>query len=358
MKSFNLASRINFNTLGKAILPAVFTVLISLSILPTSALANEEVNVYSYRQPFLAQPLFDAFEKETGIKVNMIFAKKGLIERAMQESQNSPLDIMLTPDIGNLIKAVDSGITQAVINDTLTANLPENLRDPKGHWYALTTRVRVAYASKANLTTGMPTSYEELADPKWKGRICTRSGSHAYNVALIAAMIVHHGEEGAKTWLKGLKNNLARKPQGNDRAQVKAVFEGQCDVALGNTYYMGKMQTNEKNPEQKDWASSVNVVFPTIGNTKGTHVNVSGMIMGKYAPNKDNAEKLMVFLTSKSAQELYAQTNFEYPARKDVPWSDLVKSWGTFEADTISLAHVAANRKRAVKMVNEVGYNQ
>lgn len=322
----------------------------------TPATAAEEVNVYSYRQPFLITPMFDAFTEKTGIKVNVIFAKKGLIERAAEEAMNSPMDVLLTTDIGNLVKAKEAGITGSLSDATINANIPKNLRDPEGHWFALTTRARVAYMSKAKLDASKGITYEDLAKPEWKGKICTRSGAHNYNIALIASMISHHGDAGAKTWLEGIKANLARKPQGNDRAQVKAVYEGQCDVAIGNTYYMGAMMTNDKNPEQKEWAAAVNVVFPN-SKGRGTHVNISGMVIGAHAPNQTNAVKLMQFLTGDDAQALYAKVNHEYPVKPGVEWSELVKGWGAFSADDLSLAEIAANRKRALELVNEVGYD-
>ena len=344
------------NPMRHVILFAAAVMSLFVVLLEAAKANEEEVNVYSYRQPFLVKPLFDKFTEETGIRVNVIFAKKGLIERAAQEAGNSPMDVLLTTDIGNLIKAVDNGIAGTVSDEMIESALPSNLRDPNGQWFALTTRARVVYASKERVGAGEPVNYEELAEPKWKGRICTRSGAHPYNVALIASLIAHHGEEKAKAWLENLKANLARKPQGNDRAQVKAVFEGECDLAIGNTYYMGAMMTNEKNPEQKDWAAAVNVVFPNSGD-RGTHVNVSGMVMGKHAPNPESALKLMQYLTSQSAQQVYAEVNHEYPARAGVAWSDLVKGWGEFKADDLDLSVIAANRKRALELVNEVGFD-
>lgn len=188
----------------------------------------------------MVEPLFEKFTAETGIDVNVIFAEKGLVERIKQEGANSPADILMTVDISRIQQAVDAGVTEAVSNDTLAANIPAHLRDPEGHWFALTQRGRAIYASKDRVAEGEITSYEDLADPKWEGRICTRSGSHVYNVALFASMISVHGEEKAKEWLQGLKNNLARKPQGNDRAQVKAIKEGVCDLSVATPIITAK----------------------------------------------------------------------------------------------------------------------
>lgn len=318
-----------------------------------SAAQAQEVNVYSLRQPFLIEPMLDAFTEKTGIEVNVVFAKKGVIERLKAEGANSPADVILTVDIGRLKDAIDADVVAPVEDATIAANIPEAFRDPEGRWVALTTRARIIYASKDRVKPGEITSYEQLADPKWKGRICTRSGKHPYNVALISAMVAHHGEAETESWLTAVKGNLARKPQGNDRAQVKAIHEGECDIAVGNSYYFGKML---ENPDQKAWANSSYLVFPTIGDG-GTHVNISGMALAKNAPNKDNALKLMRFLTDEQAQKMYAELNYEYPANPTVPWSEMVRSWGTFTPDTLALSAVAELRGDAVKMVDRVDYD-
>jgi iron(III) transport system substrate-binding protein len=319
-----------------------------------SAASAQEVNVYSLRQPFLVEPLFESFTKETGVKVNVIFAEKGLVERIKQEGANSPADVLMTVDISRIKEAVDSGVTDAVNSDVLEANIPAHLRDENDQWFALTQRGRALYASKDRVTEGEIATYEDLADPKWKGRVCTRSGTHDYNIALVSSMIAHHGTEEAKTWLEGLKANLARKPQGNDRGQVKAIKEGECDVAIANTYYYGKMLDD---PEQRAWAESVNIIFPNQ-NDRGMSMNISGMTLIKGAPNKENAVKLMEFLSGDEAQKIYAEVNYEYPVKPGVEWSDYVKSWGTFKADELPLSEIARLRADAVRMIDEVGYNE
>jgi len=320
------------------------------------ARAGGEVNVYSYRQPFLVEPLFEAFTRKTGIKVNTVFAKKGLIERMVQEAANSPADVLLTVDIGRLDKAVKEGISQPVTSAAVAANVPAQYRAPDGSWIGLTRRTRVVYASNERVRQAAIT-YEELADPKWRGKICVRSGHHVYNIALIASMIAANGEAKTRQWLEGVKANLARKPSGNDRGQVKGVFSGECDIAIGNNYYMGKMQTNEKKPEQKDWAKSVRILFPNT-ETRGTHINLSGVVLAKHAPNRDSAVKLIEFLTGEEAQRIYAEVNFEYPVRPGVPWSDRVKSWGEFKPDPVALSKIANLRKRASELVDEVRFNE
>ncbi|MBV2184211.1 MAG: Fe(3+) ABC transporter substrate-binding protein, partial [Rhizobium sp.] len=297
-------------------LPAKFlstAVLGSVAFAATAgmAMADGEVNIYSYRQPELIQPVIDAFTKETGIEANVLFLDKGLVERIAAEGANSPADVILTVDIGRLVEAKDGGVTQPLENEIINKDIPAQYRDPAGEWFGLTTRGRVVYASKERVPETAIT-YEELVDPKWKGRICMRDGQHSYNIGLFASMVAHHGAEYTEKWLTGLKQNLARKPDGNDRGQAKAIMSGECDLALGNTYYVGLMMTNEKDPEEKEWAAATKILFPNTAD-RGTHVNISGMALAKYAPNKDNAVKLMEFLSSGKAQEIYAQQVFEYP---------------------------------------------
>jgi iron(III) transport system substrate-binding protein len=333
------------------ILPAAAALIAALLAVP--AQAGETVNVYSYRQPFLIKPMFDAFNRETGIAVNVVYGKKGLVERLSQEGVNSPADLLFTVDIGRLNDAVNAGVTQPAASPALAANIPPQYRDPDGRWFGLTARARILVASKDRVKPGEISTYEELADPKWKGRICTRSAKNAYMVALTAAMIAHHGEAGAEKWLRGVKANLARKPQGNDRAQVKAIMEGVCDVAVINHYYMGKMMRDEK---QAAWAASVNMIYPNQ-QSYGTHMNVSGMALTKSAPNKENAIKLMVFLSDDLAQQMYAEQNFEYPVKQGVPWSGLLQSFGNFKADDLGLAEIARHRNAASKLADKVGYD-
>lgn len=321
--------------------------------LAAAPLAAQEVNVYSYRQPELIAPLTDAFSEATGIEVNVAYLEKGMIERLQAEGRRSPADLVFTVDISRLAAIVDADLTQPAVSDTLNANVPEQYRDPDNRWWGLTTRARIVYASKERVAEGEVTTYEDLADPKWKGRICTRSGTHAYNVALTSAILNYYGEDGAKEWLEGVKANLARKPQGNDRAQVKAIWAGECDIAIGYTYYMGKML---EDPEQAQWANSVNIVFPTFENA-GTHVNISGVAMTKYAPNPENALKLMEYLTSPAAQEIYATANYEYPIAPGSKPDDLVASWGSFVADDVNLMTLAANRSAALKLIEIVDFD-
>ncbi len=326
----------------------------AVSIVSTLATAAEEVNVYSNRQPFLINPMFDAFTQETGIKVNTVFAKKGLVERLKTEGRNSPADLVFTVDIGRLDAMLSAGLTQPVSNPSIEGNIPAEFRDPSGHWFGLTSRARIIVASKDRLAEDAITSYEDLAAPSMKGRVCTRSGKHGYMVALIASVIANIGESDTRVWLGGVKDNLARRPQGNDRAQVKAIKEGECDVAVINSYYMGQMMTDE---EQAPWADAVRVVFPNQAD-RGTHMNISGMSLTASAPNRENALRLMEFLAGDQAQRMYAELNHEYPANPAVARSALVESWGDFKQDSTSLAEIAKYRNTATKMVDEIGYDQ
>jgi iron(III) transport system substrate-binding protein len=335
---------------------AFFGLVAAGALLPASfAQAEEIVNVYSYRQPSLIEPLFKAFTEQTGIKVNFLFAEKGLIERMQQEAANSPADVLLTADVGRLVEAQTKGLSQPVKDEIIERNIPQNLADPEGHWYGLTMRARVAYVSKDRVKQNT-LSYEELAEPKWKGKICIRPGQHPYNLGLIAAMIARRGEAKTKEWLEGLKRNLAVKPSGNDRSQAKSVYAGECDIAIANTYYMGKMLTNTEEPEQQDWAKSVRIIFPSSAEM-GTHVNISGMLLAKHAPHRENSLKLMRFLAAPDAQRIYAEGNFEYPVNPSVNPSEIVRTWGTFAADNLPIAEIAKHEKRASELVDEVGFD-
>ena len=326
----------------------------ALAAIPAARAAGT-VNVYSYRQPALIDPLFAAFTAKTGIAVKTVFAENGLVERLVQEGRNSPADVLLSADVGRLVEAASRDAAQPVGSPAILDKVPANLRDPANMWFGLTMRARVVYAAAARVGQ-QAISYEELADPKWRGKICLRPGDHPYNLGLIAAMIAHKGEDATRDWLKGLKANLAFKPSGNDRAQAKSVYSGECDLAVANTYYMGLMLTNEKEPEQKEWAKSLRIVFPASPGF-GTHVNISGMLMAKNAPNRDNALKLMEFLASDEAQRLYADGNFEYPVNPAVPAAEIVRAWGAFAPDTLNVAEIARLEPAAARLVDEVQFN-
>lgn len=312
-----------------------------------------EVNVYSYRQPELIKPLIDAFQEQSGHTVNIVFLDEGMLERLRAEGDRSPADLVFTVDISRLAEIKDAGLTQPVESAALIEHIPPAMRDDQNHWFGVTARARLIYASKERVEAGEEITYEGLASDEWKGRICTRPGTHSYTLGLIGAMIAHHGEDSAKEWLQGVKANLARKPQANDTGQVKAIWAGECDISLGNSYYMAAML---KNDEQKQWADSVNIIFPKFEDG-GTHMNISGMALTKAAPNREAAIELMEFLASPEGQEIYAEINSEYPVLASVEPSDLVKSWGPMTPDTLALTEIAANRPAALRLVEEVGFD-
>lgn len=333
---------------------AISTLALGASFVANAA-AAADVNIYTSRQPELIQPVLDAFTEETGLTTATIFIDKGLEERIAAEGANSPADLIMTVDIGRLDAAKQAGVTQAVTGEAINENIPAEFKDADNQWFGLTARGRVVFASKDRVDTDT-LSYEDLASDEWQGRLCTRSGQHQYNIALIAAYIEHHGEEAAHEWVAGLRDNLARRPEGGDRDQAKAIFAGECDIALGNTYYVGKMATNEKEPEQKEWAEAIKVIMPTFDNGK-THVNISGVALAKNAPNRENAIKLMNFLSSDEAQKIYADLNYEYPLGEGIETSELVQGFGELKADDISLSAIASHRHEASEIVDEVAYD-
>jgi iron(III) transport system substrate-binding protein len=320
----------------------------------SAALAQSgDVNVYTYRESKLIQPLFEAFTKDTGIKVNVISASSGLEQRIKTEGANSPADVLLTVDIGRLEEAVRSGITQPIKSDLLDKVVAPQYRDPEGHWYGVSMRARVAYVSKARAPQTTLT-YEELADPKWKGKICIRSGQHIYNNALIAAYIAHHGEAKAEEWLKGVKANLAQKPSGGDREAARDVAAGKCDIGIGNTYYWALMNNNE--PDKKAWADATKVILPTFQDG-GTHVNISGAVLAKHAPNKANAMKFVEWLASEKAQHMHADLNYEYPVRAGIEINPTIAGYGKLNADPMPISKIADNKKAAANLVDKVGFD-
>lgn len=335
--------------------------LSKLSLLVTGLLAfgasvaqAAEVNLYTTREPVLIQTLLTEFTQKTGVKVNTVFIKDGLLERVKAEGRRSPADVMLTVDFGNLVDLVESGLTQRVSSQTLNSAIPANLRAANGHWYALSMRARAVYASKDRTPLNAIT-YEDLANPKWKNKICIRSGSHPYNTALIAAYIAHHGEKQAETWLRGVKANLARPASGGDRDVARDILGKICDIGVANTYYVGTMRTGDA--EQQRWGNAINVVLPRFKNG-GTHVNVSGAVVSKHAPNRKEAVQLLEFLASDHAQAIYAKNGFEYPVKPGVKIDPIIASFGKLNIDSIRLSDIARHRKAANLLVDKVQFNR
>ena len=335
------------------IITRLFLLLTATSI--SLNLFAKEVNVYSYRQPILIDPFFEEFTKLTGVKVNVLHAKKGLLERVIAEGENTPADLVLTVDITRLNQFVEKDILQSINSEVLIKNIPDYLRDSNNKWFGLSKRARIIAISKERVSKKSFKRIEDLSDTKWKDKICTRPGSHDYNRSLLASIIAANGETIAEEWATSIVANLARKPEGNDRAQAKAIYEGVCDIALMNTYYFGKMKFNEKNPEQKEWANSIELIF-TNQEDRGNHINVTGGGVIKYSKNKDNAIALLEFLTQPEAQVLYSSLNYEYPVNPDVQLTDELKSWGEFKEDKLPVEKLAELAPLAQKIIDRVGW--
>lgn len=327
--------------------------LIMLGGIVQSANASE-VNIYSHRQQFLLQPFLDAFTAETGIKTNVVYASKGLAQRLQAEGRASPADVILTVDIARLGEYADLDLLAPVSSDILETNIPAHLRAEDGSWFAFSTRARIVVTSRERVAEGAINDLEDLADPQWQGRICTRKGSHVYNRALMASIIAAHGEAAATEWGTALVANMARRPQGNDRAQAKAIFEGQCDVGIMNHYYFGKMMFGDK-PEQRDWANAIRLVFTNQDN-RGTHVNISGGGVARHSPNRDAAVQFLEFLTQTTAQQLYGKINFEYPANPAVAPGGVLQSWGSFKRDELDIEKLSELAPSAQMIIDRIGW--
>ncbi|WP_333825190.1 extracellular solute-binding protein [Pinisolibacter sp.] len=317
--------------------------------------AAEEVNVYTTREPGLFAPLAAAFTAETGIKVNTVFVKDGLAERVATEGAASPADVLMTVDVGNLVELVNKGVTKPMKSAAVEAAVPANLRSPDGAWTALSLRARLVWVDKAAAPAAI--TYEELADPKWKGKICIRSGQHPYNTALIAAMIARAGEAKTEAWLAGLKANLAKKPGGGDRDVARDILGGLCTLGVGNSYYVGLMRSGAGGPDQKTWGDGVAVVLPTFADG-GTHVNATGAALAKNAPNEAAARKLIEYLVSPAGQKIYAEQNFEYPVDASASVTATIAALGTLKPDTVPLAEIARHRKATSLLVDKVRFDQ
>ena len=324
-----------------------------LALVSHSARAAE-LNIYSHRQPFLIQPFLDSYAKKTGTKMNVVFASKGLAQRLQAEGAASPADIVLTVDIARLMSYVDKDLLAAVDSKLLTSRIPPHLRDPQNRWFAFSKRSRVIVVSKQAKDAAALRRYEDLTDPRWKDRICSRPGSHVYNRALLASMIERFGAETAEKWAAGVVANLARRPQGNDRAQVKAIFEGVCDVAIINNYYMGKLKTSEK-ADQRAWADAVTLIFPNQDD-RGAHVNISGGGVAKHSKNKALAIRFLEFLTSDEAQRLYSEINYEYPVVEGASLSGALSEWGSFKEDETPISDIAKRAGEAQNIIDRVGW--
>jgi len=333
----------------------IITILFSLVIgLGTAVFAAEEVNLYTNRHYDTDEEILDRFTEETGIEVNVLKGDSDqLIERIAREGKNSPADLLITADAGRLHRAKGRNILQSVNSKKLAQNVPDNLKDTDNYWYGLTMRGRVIVYAKDRVDPKNLGGYEDLTSAKWKNEILVRSSANIYNQSLLASLVAIYGEDWAEEWAAGVVDNMARKPQGNDRAQATAVAAGEGDLAIMNTYYLGKM-INSDNPAEVEVAKNVGIHFPDGEN--GTHINVSGAGVVKNAPNKENAVKLLEYLSSASAQEFFASANYEYPVNPKVEASELLQSWGDFEPQNINLTELGIHNQTAVRIFNRVGW--
>ncbi len=336
----------------------LFAAAAALAATGTAAVAKD-VNIYSYRQAVLMKPLLDRFREKTGIKANVAYLKKGMMARLKAEGAASPADVILTVDASRLIRLDRMGAFQPLDSAAVTAAVPANLRHPKGHWFGLTVRGRVIFYNPAKVKASELSTYEALADAKWKGRICIRSSSNVYNQSLIASIIAANGAEKAQAWANGFVKNFARKPAGGDRDQLRAVAAGECDIAISNTYYFAGLAKSKKERDRKA-AAAVRLFWPnqkgpgTAG--RGAHVNISGAGVAKHAKNRANAVRLIEFLASREAQEIYARIVNEYPVRKDVQPGRIVADFGEFKADSLALSELAKFQKEAVRIADRAGW--
>ena len=331
-------------------------IFLTISFIFTPYIMAKEINIYSHRQPFLINPFLELFTQDTGIKTNVVYSKKGLAQRLKAEGENSPADIILTVDIGRLYVYDDLNLLLPIESKKLINNIPSYLRSPDNSWFGLSKRARVIVVDNVKIKDGDITTLEDLADSKWKGQICSRPGSHVYNRGIMASVLAEYGKEKAEEWARNLVSNFAKRPQGNDRAQVKAIYEGECSIAIINNYYYGKLKFSE-DPEQRKWVENVRLIFPNQAEgDRGAHVNISGAGVAKYSKNKKEAIALLEFLTSEKAQKLYGEINFEYPVNPKVSPSEELQNWGEFREDNLPIIKIAELAPEAQKIIDRVGW--
>lgn len=326
----------------------------SVLLAGAQAATAAEVNLYTTREPGLIQPLLDAFTGSTGVAVNTIFLQDGLAERVTAEGDRSPADVLMTVDAGVLVDLVEKGLTQSIESEALNSAIPETLRDDDGHWYALSLRARALYVARDLDLTEF--TYEQLADPEWRGKVCIRSGQHPYNVALTGSFIAHHGEEAAEKWLSGVKANLARPAGGGDRDVARDIAGDLCDIGVANSYYIGLMRSGAGGPEQQEWANAVRMVLPTFEDG-ATQVNITGAAVAAHAPHKDEAIRFLEYLASDEAQAIYARANYEYPVNANAAVDPLIAEYGVLKPDTIDIVEGVGFRKAASELAEKVGFD-
>ena len=324
-------------------------------VISNGAALAESLGIYTHRQPFLLEPILEAYTKKTGVEFQTVYAPKGLAARLKAEGERTEADLVLTVDISRIKELADTGLLAPLASDILNKHVPSYLRDANDRWTALSLRARIIAVSKERVGKQAITTIEDLASPKWQGRVCSRKGSHVYNRAVLASLIAHNGEEAAKNWTLGIVDNLARRPQGNDRAQAKAIYSGQCDVALMNTYYYGKMKFAKDKPEQQKWADSIEIAFFNQDG-RGQHVNISAAGITQGSKRKELARAFLEWVTSEEAQQIYTKVNFEYPVNPNAQLSEEVASWGSFKMDMLPMNVIADNSPQAQRIINETGW--
>jgi iron(III) transport system substrate-binding protein len=328
--------------------------LIIITIFISNIANAKSLNIYSHRQPYLLKPFIEAYTKKTGIKLNVVYSSKGLAQRLAAEGANSPADLILTVDIARLYRYEDLNLLAKIDSKILSEKIPPYLRSKNNTWFGLSKRTRAIAISRERINSGQVLRYEDLADPKLKGKICSRPGSHVYNRALMASMIAAKGENDAEKWAKGLVSNLAKRPQGNDRSQLKSIYSGECDVAIINHYYYGKL-TYSKNPDHRKWAKASIIVFPNQGNSdRGAHVNISGGGVVKFSKNKEIAINFLEFLVTDQAQVMYGDVNFEYPINNKSKLPKRLKALGTFKEDNLLIEKIAKLAPKAQEIIDKV----
>ncbi len=327
----------------------------ALFFAPLTSALTAEVNIYSARKEVLIKPLLDAFTAETGIAVNLVSGKAdALLQRLEREGANSPADVLLTTDAGRLVRANQAGLLQVTPTAALTAAIPAQYRDPAGAWFGLSLRARPIMYAVDRVSSAELSTYAALAGPQWAGRVCVRSSNNIYNQSMLAAFIDHQGVAKTEVWATRMVANFARKPQGGDRDQIRAVAAGECDVALANTYYLARLATSDKEAD-RTVAAQVAVFWPDQ-NGHGVHVNISGAGVTASAGNVANAIRFIEFLAGDIAQQTYAEVVNEYPVTPGVPWSDVVATWGTFKADDLNLTVLGENNAEAVRIADRAGW--
>jgi iron(III) transport system substrate-binding protein len=329
---------------------------IIITLLSFQTLANE-VNLYSAQKEYLIRPILNKFEKNTGIKVNMVtIDKAALISRLKNEGKNTLADLVLTVDIGNIYQLKKNNLLQSVNSKIIKKQIPKYLRDPDNMWFGLTMRFRAIFYNKDKVAAGEIANYEDLSDPKWRNSLLIRSSSNIYNQSLVASFLAHNGEAETKKWLKSLVANMARNPQGGDSSQIKALAAGEGKIAIANSYYFGKLTSDKGRMRNKLVKDKVKIILPNQDN-RGAHVNIRGGGVTKYAKNKENAIKLLEFLASDEAQSFFANINFEYPVSKNIAIPDSIKQWGgNLKSDQINLEEIAVKQEKAIYLMDQAGW--